>query len=294
MSRDRLPPTWGYLEILRLLAAGVAGSVILTLHRKIRTLELYASRDATYRPDLIILLRHGESEANADHTKYGEKGDPNVELTADGVLQAALAGDEVANLVNGRRFVVFVSPYKRTRQTADVVLKRLAKVGIHATVRREDPRLREREFSGTFQRKRLDTSDAEGYSRFFWRPPGGESCADVYDRITSFIDTLWRSFRNHAYMQGSAVLIVTHGLTMRVFAMRWLQWTPEMFHETWNPGNGGILVFKRQGPDAAGNVWYRLSEQSLVALGLEARCAHAESSKQTWVMKSIGSAASLL
>lgn len=280
-------PRLGPLEILHCLALGTAAAVIFTLRRQVKELQLHTLRDATYQPEMIVLLRHGESEANVDHTKYGDKGDPNVALTAAGRQQAAVAGDEVAKLAAGRRLLAFVSPYKRTRQTADIVLTRVVKAGVEVATRREDPRLREREFSGTFQRKRPDMSDAEGYSRFFWRPPGGESCADVYDRITAFIDTLWRSFRNRPETAGSVALVVTHGLTMRVFAMRWLHWTPEMFHQTWNPGNCAMLVFARQGRPGGG-IWYRLTNQSLCVLGL-AGCqdTHAESSRHTWAAHTV-------
>ena len=37
-----------------------------------------------YKPKYIILLRHGESEGNADPIKYATSGDPNIQLTAKG------------------------------------------------------------------------------------------------------------------------------------------------------------------------------------------------------------------
>ena len=54
--------------------------------------------------------------------------------------------------------------------------------------------MREREFCGTFQKERVDRSDERAFGRFFWRADRGESCADVYDRTSSFMDTLWRDF----------------------------------------------------------------------------------------------------
>ena len=37
--------------------------------------------------DLIILMRHGESEANVNPEKYASVGDPNIQLTKDGIQQ---------------------------------------------------------------------------------------------------------------------------------------------------------------------------------------------------------------
>lgn len=237
--------------------------------RQIQALQLHIQKHGTvHKPQLIILMRHGETEANVDAAKYGDKGDPQVELTDTGRLQAKEAGGKIAELVRGRAVATFVSPYVRTRQTAAEVLSQLRSAGITLTMQREDPRLREREFSGTFQRERPDTSDAEQYSRFFWRPPGGESCADVYDRVSSFMTTLWRCFGRHSSVEDGVALIISHGLTVRLLAMRWLNWTPEMFLASWNPGNCGMLVLERQPPDASGRDWYKLTADSLTALGL--------------------------
>jgi len=108
------------------------------------------------------------------------------------------------------------------------------------------------------------------YSRFFWRPETGESCADVYDRISLFLDTLWRDILHpNSRLQGGAILIVSHGLTVRLFLMRWLHWTIETFQSTKNPANGQELVLELQKPDATGADWYRLNQDACRALGLD-------------------------
>jgi broad specificity phosphatase PhoE len=159
---------------------------------------------------------------------------------------------------------MYVSPYQRTRQTADAVERRLREAGVRVTWRREDPRLREREFCGSFQHEEPRRSEEWQYSRFFWRPASGESCADVYDRVTSFLGTLWRDFRSLPELEGGAVVIVSHGLTNRVFAMRWLHWTPEAFSLASNPDNGAAIVLElhRDGH-------YRLDRDSLAVLRLD-------------------------
>ncbi|GAA3041762.1 hypothetical protein GCM10020000_20720 [Streptomyces olivoverticillatus] len=51
----------------------------------------------------------------------------------------------------------------------------------------------------------------------------------------AFLESLWRSFEDPDHPPN--VLIVTHGLTMRLFCMRWLHWTVAEFECLSNPGN---------------------------------------------------------
>ncbi len=44
-------------------------------------------------------------------------------------------------------------------------------------------------------------------------------------RVTGFLGTL---YREHSVPKTDNVLIVSHGLTMRLFLMRWFRWTVEM------------------------------------------------------------------
>mmetsp|Transcript_53718 Transcript_53718/g.107891 ORF Transcript_53718/g.107891 Transcript_53718/m.107891 type:complete len:339 (+) Transcript_53718:170-1186(+) len=242
------PGSWHGSSSLLCLTAGIGTATALALlWRRLCKLESTVANSShpVHKPDMIILLRHGESEANVDHQKYGDVGDPNVSLTEDGRLQAIAAGSEIAKLVGDRPLFVFVSPYARTRQTAEAVHERLVESGTRLVQWREDPRIREREFSGSFQRETVCRKDENSYSRFFWRPPSGESCADVYDRVSLFMDTLWRTMFSHQSMEGGAVLVVSHGLTNRLFLMRWLHWPVERFSSSRNQENATYLVLTR-------------------------------------------------
>lgn len=183
-------------------------------------------------------------------------------------MQATAAGDKLAQKIGERPVLIYVSPYQRTRQTADAVEARLRASGTTIIARWEDPRLREREFCGTFQREEPDRDEEWKYSRFFWRPGSGESCADVYDRVTTFLETLWRDFRSIPQLHGGAVLIVSHGLTNRIFAARWLHWTPEVFNLTNNPGNADFIILERHREHSHGGR-YHLDNASRRVLGIE-------------------------
>ena len=184
------------------------------------------------RPQRIVLIRHGESQGNEDDTIYERVPDHALELTAAGRRQAATAGAELLKLFGQERVQAFVSPYRRTWQTYEAL-----GLDPRLTEAREEPRLREQDW-GNWQ----DVEDIhrqrkarDAYGHFFYRFAMGESGADVYDRVGSFLDTLNRAFDKPDFPPN--VLLVTHGITMRLFCMRWFHWTVEQFETLSNPGN---------------------------------------------------------
>lgn len=271
---------------LTAVCAGATLLLFLRVRKLERQLRLLQQMRRPAKPEMIILMRHGESQGNVDAEAYGTIGDPNISLTERGEQQAHEAGEKLAALVGSRRVAVYTSPYRRTQSTAKNVMERLQEAGcdLHWLAAHEDPRIREREFSGTFQYEVVDRADENDYSRFFWRPPTGESCADVYDRVSLFIDTLWRRFTSTKKLEGGAILIVSHGLTCRLFAMRWLRWSVERFQQTKNLANCGYIVLQLHGPDRYGRDYYALTPESLRALGLpdDGSSGHQESQATTW------------
>ena len=123
----------------------------------------------------------------------------------------------------------FTSPYRRTRETTEGILKTLTsddptpspfprhKINVF-----EEPRLREQDF-GNFQpcsaeMERMWQERAD-YGHFFYRIPDGESAADAYDRVSGFNESLWRQFGDADFP--SVCVLVTHGMMTRVFLMKW-------------------------------------------------------------------------
>lgn len=205
---------------------------------------------------------------------------------------------------------MFASPFARTRQTLRGVLSRVPRSQVVKV--REDPRLREQEF-GNLQTREMQEAIWQGWrdvGKFFYRPAEGESAADCHDRISSFFDTLFRVFDSGpqvgrgtgAWSSGeqqqtdsscqqdtgvdiedSSVVIVTHGLTLRVILMRWFHWSKELFEMTTNPKNCAVIVMERKESDgtttvpgsssssahrAAGCRWFELDKPSLLEVGL--------------------------
>lgn len=208
------------------------------------------ARRSAYRPRRIILVRHGESQGNADDRIYETVPDHALTLTERGRAEVLETGRRLRELIGTESLRMWVSPYVRTRQTAQ-----LLDLGVPKDEVRLEPRLREQDWANfqdpvqIAEQKRLRNS----YGHFWYRFSEGESGSDVYDRVSSFLESLHRNFDDPG-MEDNVVL-VTHGLTMRLFCMRWFHWTVEFFESISNPPNGGIVVLERQ-PDHR----YRLTE----------------------------------
>ncbi|CAL0311412.1 unnamed protein product [Lupinus luteus] len=208
------------------------------------------------RPRRIILVRHGESEGNVDESLYTRVADPKIALTEKGKVQAEECGHRIKNLIEkdadkSWQLYFYVSPYRRALET----LKSLARPFERSTIAgfREEPRIREQDF-GNFQDKEKMQVEKEmrmRYGRFFYRFPNGESAADVYDRITGFRETLRTDISLGRFQPPGEnetdmnLVIVSHGLTLRVFLMRWYKWTVQQFEGLNNIGNGNMLIMEK-------------------------------------------------
>lgn len=189
---------------------------------------------------VIKLIRHGQSRANVGEVCPAECGDHTVELTPLGHAQGEAAGRAVgADFIRGA--LVYTSPFRRTRQTMAAVL-RGAGIGPDEARVLEDPRLREMDFGYGDPEAQQAMRRTHGW--FYYRYQGGESPADCYDRTSGFLESLMRTARKKKF---DRALIVTHGLTIRCFTMRFLHLTVEQFDIMANPGNGCIVTIGPRG-----------------------------------------------
>ena len=148
----------------------------------------------------LILVRHGESEGNRDRTFTS---DPDVPLTPTGHEQARATAARIASGFTPARVVA--SPFARARQTAEIIAETL---GLTVEI---EAALREQSF-GTFAGRPydvlLDDPSYQTAPRMHWRPPEGESLADVYTRVVPAFERIAGA---HA---GCDVVIVSHGGVM--------------------------------------------------------------------------------
>lgn len=193
------------------------------------------------KPNRIILVRHGESTGNVDHTVYRHTPDWRVPLTERGEEQARVAGNEIKNIVGDETVSAYYSPFVRTQQTFAGIKSQLGDQLIKGS---EDPRIREQEwghYADTEERNAI-IKERDAYGTFYYRFPDGESGADVYDRISTFNETLHRDFKKNKF--GDNCLIVTHGLALRIFLMRWFHMPVERYEIMKNPGNCQIITLE--------------------------------------------------
>ena len=179
-------------------------------------------------PERLYLVRHGQSQGNvardaADQAGLHEIGiavrDVDVPLSDLGIRQAEAAGRWFAALPDSERpEVILASPYLRARQTAVIICKAGALSG-GAAKTIVDERLREREFGifdrlttvGIRERFPEEAAHRRTLGKFYHRPPGGESWADVILRLRSMLNTI------NLHYCGKRVLIVCHQVVVLCF-----------------------------------------------------------------------------
>ena len=192
------------------------------------------------RPALLVLVRHGESQRNVakkrnrffldDEARKPIRGVPDhlIGLTEVGRAQALATGLALRDTF-GTFDQLYHSGYRRTIETTDGLLEAYPPE-VRAAIRiRHHLFIRERD-----QGHAYDMTDAEAAAAFPWlqdywtmfgpffaRPPGGESLAQVCERVYAFLQKLART------MAGKRVLVVTHGGTIWCFRYVLERWTYE-------------------------------------------------------------------
>ncbi|KAL3781140.1 hypothetical protein ACHAW5_002406 [Stephanodiscus triporus] len=231
-----------------------------------------------FRPRRIILLRHGQSMGNVDESAYVNTADWRIPLTDLGRKQAHEAGKNLRELIceKDASVVFYHSPYLRAKQTLDVIMPFFNDKEVFACL--EEPRMSEQQI-GNFQcvQQVLDAkAERSKFGRFFYRFPSGEAGLDVYSRVSSFIPTLVRDCTRYSNsgqeLDNLNVVIVTHGLALRFFLMRWFQWSVDDFEKSWNPENCELVTMNKIIDSTHGHAWMELNEQNRVSLGLPQSC----------------------
>jgi broad specificity phosphatase PhoE len=176
-------------------------------------------------PAAIWLVRHAESRANVAAARAAASGaarlqidvrDPDVPLSDTGRETAAALGGWLGGLPDAQRpTAVLSSPFTRAADTARVALE---SAGLDLPVR-YDERLRERDFgafdgmtgAGIRSEYPQEAERRDLLGKFYYRPPGGESWADVALRVRSLLDGAERR------LAGERLLVFTHQAVVKVF-----------------------------------------------------------------------------
>lgn len=188
----------------------------------------------------LILVRHGESQGNVAAAEAYEQDleaievderDADVELSSAGRDQARALGLALATAADDERpDVVWCSPYVRALQTARIALEA---ADLELSVR-VDERLRDRElgildrltFTGVQARHPEEAELRKRLGKFYHRPSGGESWADVALRLRSVLVDLDRA------EDGRRVLVVCHDAVVMLIRYVCEQMTEAQILET--------------------------------------------------------------
>ncbi|MDQ0799970.1 histidine phosphatase family protein [Arthrobacter sp. SLBN-112] len=173
----------------------------------------------------LLLIRHGESEGNVAATEAHDAGvevidvparDADVNLSGTGRDQAKALGIALARIAAELRpDAVVSSPYARARQTAEIAVET---AGWPLQVR-TDERLRDRELGildrltrlGVENRYPGEAERRDWLGKLYYRPPGGESWADVALRLRSVLAEL------NGLGTGHRVMLVCHDAVIMLF-----------------------------------------------------------------------------
>ncbi len=199
------------------------------------------------KPHRIILVRHGESHANVDRYLFGKIPDYIIELTDKGKEQAREAGQKLKELVGEESLYFYVSPFWRARSTFEGIAESFPRSQFDFC---EEPRLREQEWGYLRCNEDFDKicRERREYGIFYYRIPGGEAGTDVYDRVNDLLGSMYRDFRADDYPQNC--VLVTHGLTIRLFLMKYFHLTVEEFEKMKAPKNCDLVILEMQ-PDGS-------------------------------------------
>lgn len=198
----------------------------------------------------IYLIRHGESIQNVGINEKLRIPDHAITLTDNGHIQAeAMAKwveQKLRNIDTASRAALWISPYKRTEQTAKHLTDRVS----FKSVKRDDM-LTELQF-GIFDSipkdriKEIFPIEWEAFQnnrrfngKFYARRPGGESPFDCEIRQKLFIDTLFRDFDKHPEID--TIVIVGHGAALTCLRKAMFHHSYEWYEAEPNPGNCSII-----------------------------------------------------
>jgi broad specificity phosphatase PhoE len=177
----------------------------------------------------LIIVRHGESEANRDKV-FATSGE--VPLTEAGRAQALHSAAQIAKRFLPKRIIS--STFLRARQTADIIAKELdLAVEVYADIHERNlGSLKGQPYDRQFELAQQD-AEYDPERKWLWRPPGGESYEDVRKRVLPAFDRL------RSIYPKEETVVVSHGAVM--FSL-WSHFTDSWKHARTVPNCGIMLI----------------------------------------------------
>lgn len=192
---------------------------------------MVASESSKSASITLYLVRHGESVYNAEGRIQGQQDPPLSEV---GLRQAEL----IARRLSSERFAaVYSSDLARASATAQLI------AGGHGLTVQTTPLLRESRLGvveglTNAEIEKLYPSDTHAWRAdpLNARPPGAESIEQVIERARRFLaDALSK------YANGSKLLVVAHGGSIRGLIIAGLGWPTRVYHRL-HVSNGSLSI----------------------------------------------------
>lgn len=229
-------------------------------------------------PSLLWVVRHGESAGNVARDLAESEGlhtidvvgrDIDVPLSPLGERQSRALGRWFGKLkAEEQPSVVLTSPYRRSRQTAQLLLEESG-LGARKVPLLTDERLREKEFGslnrftkvGIIAKFPHEAALRAEVGKFYYRPPAGESWCDVLLRLRSVLDHVQLRYPDER------VLIVAHQVIVLCFRYLIEELDEERIlaiDRERDVANCSVTAFKR-GTDPQGRSKLELEQYNFVA-----------------------------
>jgi broad specificity phosphatase PhoE len=166
----------------------------------------------------IYLTRHGESKGNIDKQEYYRTNDCDIELTKNGKDQAKKVGHFISDAIyegsGNWNILLLSSTYKRAIQTRDITEQSFCE---YFNLNKDaSPLLIERQWGHLREIVDEVKDNKDAYFNFYYRPDGGESFFDCYQRVVMFFQELRT---NPKYKVFDNVVIFSHGEWIRLALM---------------------------------------------------------------------------
>lgn len=214
---------------------------------------------------MIILIRHGESQANMDQSLHRKLPDHEIALSSRGQDQAHEAGIKLREYLEEstrklyhrldlHAIYLWNSPYRRTRDTAKLIsdafnyntdkqlfLNKKENILLCEQQFGVFDGLEDDEIKEKFPEEFKVWSLCKKYNgKFYARYPMGESPFDAACRIQQS----FRDFKSGIKSTKDIHVIVCHGTVVKLFEMMWFNFNPEWFASAKTIGNCGFSVIE--------------------------------------------------
>ncbi len=184
----------------------------------------------------LYCVRHGETDWNASSRYQGQE---DIPLNDEGVRQAHRNGQALRSFLPAIADADYVSsPLSRSRDTMRIIREELGLAADEGVT--FDPRLMEVHY-GSWQGQLLETlkdTEADALAArhndpYNFRPPGGESYADLMARMREWLDTVTRD-----------TVVVTHGGITRALRTYLLNLDPNYILELNVPQDRVMIIHR--------------------------------------------------